>query len=96
VIRARCPFEVDAEANLRLPGSSVVDAQGSKCDPQTPPFAVAKGPSDQRIRVGADGWWMGLARWNPRRTRRTAARRRCPVAGYGGQGRGFALLDPAS
>jgi hypothetical protein len=75
----------------------VADAQGSKCDPQTPPFAVAKGLSGQHIRVGTDGRWMGLARWNPRRARRTAAaaRRRCFMAGSeGGRGLGFALLDP--
>jgi hypothetical protein len=56
--------------------------------PQMPPFAVAEGPSGQRIRVGADGRWMGLARWNPRRARRTAAaaRRRRFVAGSGGRG----------
>jgi hypothetical protein len=54
---------MDAEASLQLPGSSMADAQGSKCDPQTPPFAVAKGPSGQRIRVGADDRWRGLARW---------------------------------
>jgi hypothetical protein len=87
---------VDIEASLRLPGSSVTDAQGSQCDPQTPTFAVAKGPSGQRIRVGADDRLMGLARWNPRRAHRTtaAARRRCYVAESGCRGRGFALLDP--
>jgi hypothetical protein len=51
----------------------VADAQGFKCDLQTLPFAVAKGPSGQRIRIGADSRWMGLARWNPRRAHRTAA-----------------------
>jgi hypothetical protein len=93
-MRARCPFEVDAKASLRLPGSTVADAQGSKCNPQTPPFTVA-GPSGQRIRVVAEGRWMGLARWNPRRARRTAAaaRRRRSVAESGGRGRGFTLLD---
>jgi hypothetical protein len=51
----------------------VADAQRCKCDPQTPLFAVAKGPFGQRIRIGADSRWMGLARWNPWRARRTAA-----------------------
>jgi hypothetical protein len=34
-------------SQLAAAWSSVADAQGSKCDPQTPPFAVAKGPSGQ-------------------------------------------------
>jgi hypothetical protein len=88
VIRARCPFEVDVEASLRLPGSSVADAHGSKCDPQTPSFAVAKGPSGQRISVGANGRWRGLARWKfatspAYRRRRSASPFRGRIRGQG-------------
>jgi hypothetical protein len=50
------------------------------------PLAAVAGPSGQHIRVAADGRWMGLARWNPRRARCTAAAARCrhSVAGFGG------------
>jgi hypothetical protein len=79
---------VDVEASLRLPGSSVADAHGSKCDPQTPPFAVAKGPSGQRISVGANGRWRGLARWKfatspAYRRRRSASPFRGRIRGQG-------------
>jgi hypothetical protein len=80
---------VDVEASLRLPGAAWQMLRDLNVTPKRRHSLLQKVRLAKRIRVGADDRWMGLARWNPRRARRTAAaaaRRRRSVVGSGGQG----------